>query len=99
MTATGQATLELVEKIKQACERAWVACDDMGQLVIRRSRPPMAGFSLTTPPFDQESLLAFVDVIKSVRAVSRAKEGSEWPFERLKRLLSILKGVQDFFMR
>ena len=99
MTATGQATLELVEKIKQACERAWVACDDMGQLVIRRSRPPMAGFSLATPPFDQESLLAFVDVIKCVRAVSRAKEGSEWPFERLKRLLSILKGDQDFFMQ
>lgn len=93
MTSAGQAPPGLDDNIRLAWERAWVACDDMGQLVLRRSRPPMAGHLLSTPPFEQESLLAFVDVIRSVRNVSKVKEGNEWPIARLKQLMSILKGI------
>ena len=42
--------------------------------------------------FTQESLVVFVDVIKSVRSISRKLDGAEWPLERVSTLMAILKG-------
>ncbi|OBZ73105.1 Protein MON2 [Grifola frondosa] len=47
-------------------------------------------------PFTQESLMAYVDVIRSMRTVSRKFRHEEWSLERLTRLMSILKGVLTY---
>lgn len=86
---------EAVERVKAAWHRVWTACDDMGQLVLRRTRPPQNATSASPPPFHQDSLLALVDVIKATRALSREKEGHEWEIDQLTRLMSILKGKFD----
>ena len=82
---------DVLEKVKGAWQRAWVACDDMGQLVLRRTRPPLPGH-MQSAPFEQDSLLAFVDLIRATRALSRQKEGHEWEIDRLTRMMAILKG-------
>ncbi|THH10921.1 hypothetical protein EW145_g989 [Phellinidium pouzarii] len=95
LKAAGGASEDVGEKIQNIWKRAWTACDDMGQLVLRRTRPPLPGHVVGSTgllPFDQESLLALVDVIQCTRTLSREKEGHEWSIEHLTRLMSILKG-------
>ena len=43
-------------------------------------------------PFTQESLVAYMDDIQSMRKTSRAMDGKEWDLKRLMRLMTILKG-------
>ncbi|KAF9230041.1 hypothetical protein BU15DRAFT_69535, partial [Melanogaster broomeanus] len=42
--------------------------------------------------FMQDSLVAFIDVIRTTRNISRQQVNAEWPLERLTRLMEILKG-------
>lgn len=93
------STENIAEKVKGAWYRSWTTCDDIGQLVLRRSRPPLPGHiagAAAPLPFDQDSLLALVDVIKSTRALSKKKEGHEWEIEQLNRLMVILKGKRFY---
>ena len=86
---------DIAERVKIVWHRTWATCDDMGQLVLRRTRPPLPGYAgggPTSVPFDQDSLLAFVDAIKATRTLSKEKEGREWELEQLTRLMAILKG-------
>lgn len=95
LKALTPASGDVKEKAESAWQRAWTACDDMGQLVLRRSRPPLPGLNaenVSTPPFDQDTLLAFVDVIRSTRSLSKAKGEQEWELSLLSRLMAILKG-------
>lgn len=71
--------------------RAWQACDEMGVTVLRRPLD-VSAMEGNIPRYDQESLLAYVDVIRATRGLSKALEKTEWPVERLQRLLLILKG-------
>ncbi|EJC99516.1 uncharacterized protein FOMMEDRAFT_142756 [Fomitiporia mediterranea MF3/22] len=90
---------DVAERVKVVWHRTWAACDDMGQLVLRRTRPPLPGYTgggPTSIPFDQDSLLAFVDAIKATRTLSKEKEGCEWELEQLTRLMAILKGVLTY---
>ncbi|KAI5120993.1 hypothetical protein M0805_000454 [Coniferiporia weirii] len=98
LKAAGASSEDVNERAQNACRRAWVACNDMGQLVLRRTRPPLPGHAVATssPPFDQDSLLAFVDVIRSTRVLSKEKEGHEWDIDLLTRLMAILKGVLTY---
>ncbi|KAI0048499.1 hypothetical protein FA95DRAFT_1517415 [Auriscalpium vulgare] len=72
-------------------ERAWQAADEMGETVVRRANAA-GGQAQLHVPFTQESLVAYVDVVRSIRTVSLAVENAEWPLDRIARLMSILKG-------
>jgi hypothetical protein len=71
-------------------EKTWAKCDEMGAVIVRRASAEKQVHGHT--PFTQESLVAFVDVIKCVRGVSRTLDGSEWPLSRIASLMTILKG-------
>jgi protein MON2 len=103
----------LVPAVSDASERVWMACDEMGNKLSKSTaasalQSPQSGTSsarlkgMGISPFSQDSLLAFVDVIKKTREASKVvsqtqqAEGSaefEWPIARLNRLMAILKGV------
>jgi hypothetical protein len=76
--------------------RAWDACDEIGASIPRRDSlspiAPSPADEISGMPYTQESLVALVDVISTTRAISRALDDSEWPLDRLKRLMAILKG-------
>ncbi|CCL98022.1 uncharacterized protein FIBRA_00015 [Fibroporia radiculosa] len=83
-----------------ALQRVWTACDKMGVAIFTKTSIP-AGAVTPTParsfqPFTQESLMVFVDVIRSVRSVGRSIDNQEWVYERLERLMSILKDVLTY---
>ena len=72
-------------------EKTWVKCGEMGVVVVRRASVVSQDVNAHTP-YTQESLVVFVDVIKSVRSISRTLDGSEWPLQRVSTLMTILKG-------
>ncbi|KAI9452204.1 hypothetical protein F5148DRAFT_1237059 [Russula earlei] len=76
-------------------EKTWAKCDEMGTVVIRRASVAPQHVH-PHAPFTQESLVIFVDVIKSVRSISRALDGVEWPLQRIPTLMAILKGVLTY---
>ncbi|KAF9810712.1 hypothetical protein IEO21_06846 [Rhodonia placenta] len=88
------------EKTTEALERVWKACDEMGAVVFARQSTAVA--SQTNPakpavkPFTQESLMAYVDVLRTTRSVDKSQSQREWPLERLERLMMILKGVLTY---
>lgn len=47
-------------------------------------------------PFTQSSLVALVELLRSVRALSKSADNAEWPLERLTRLMVILKGIVTY---
>ncbi|KAI0933226.1 hypothetical protein AcV7_004756 [Taiwanofungus camphoratus] len=86
----------------QALERAWGACNEMGGMILeRRSLIALTKLSgeneSLIKPFTQESLMTFVDVIRSIRSVDKGFSGTEWSLERLSRLMSIIKGVLTYY--
>ncbi|KAL5521903.1 MON2 [Sanghuangporus sanghuang] len=87
---------DTIERVKVAWQRVWTACDNMGQLILRRTRPPHNMSAVSSPPFHQDSLLAFVDVVRATRSLRREKEGCEWDIDHLTRLMAILKGVLTY---
>jgi hypothetical protein len=97
--ASAAAEPDLKPKVAEAKERVWETCDEIGNAVVRAQCP----ISPTSPsvssklhrPFTQESLVAFVDLIRSTRNVSRVLDGAEWQLDRLTRLMAILKGDYD----
>ena len=88
--ALGSADAALKEETLAALENAWKACDTMGEALLD-SRNAAAKDALRNP-FTQDSLLAYVDVVRSIRAVTRQVQNKEWELERLKQLMVILKG-------
>ena len=90
-----EATDEATEpRVAQALECAWQAWDDIGGAVLQAgtshfSPPVVAGLQR---PFTQESLVAFLDVVRTMRRMSWQHTRTEWPLARLTRLMEILKG-------
>ncbi|KAG9312399.1 guanine nucleotide exchange factor in Golgi transport N-terminal-domain-containing protein [Chiua virens] len=85
-------------RVAEALECAWQAWNDLGSAVLE------GGMSLSSPrgaddvaalhrAFTQESLVAYLDVIRTIRRMSRQHMHTEWPLTRLTRLMEILKGV------
>lgn len=108
--STGDSNV--VSAVSDASERVWMACDEMGNKLSKSTaasalQSPQSGMAPERHkgygicPFSQDSLLAFVDVIRKTREVSKvvaqsqAEETgeSEWSLARLNRLMVILKGV------
>lgn len=89
-------SLDLPPIVSEVLFRVWQAIDVLGEAILRRAThqaqlsPTEAGFH---KPFTQESLVALVDVIRSTRKANRSVEGSEWPLQRISRLMAILKGT------
>ncbi|KAF8267460.1 hypothetical protein EI94DRAFT_1730637 [Lactarius quietus] len=79
----------LRQSLTEIWEKTWAKCDEMGAVIVRRASAPNA-------PFTQESLVAFVDVVKCVRGISRTLDGAEWPLSRIATLMTILKGVLTY---
>ncbi|THH26880.1 hypothetical protein EUX98_g7308 [Antrodiella citrinella] len=93
--ASANAGPELGSAVTDALEVVWTACNEMGEVVLKRgtkTSPPGSPMK----PFTQESLTAFVDVIRSTRIVGRQFEDHEWTLERLSRVMSILKGILTY---
>ena len=95
--ASSSAGFDLKPRVSEASERVWESCEQIGDGILQKS-PPMSPASYTedndraSQPFTQESLVAFVDVIRCTRDVCRVLEGVEWHLDRLTRLVGILKG-------
>ena len=90
--ASGATEGELKQCVEGVLERVWEAIDSLGDSIPRSADKPTPE-TLPQPPFTQESLVAFVDVIQCTRAVSHSIEGEEWQLDRLTRLMAILKGA------
>ncbi|KAI1793675.1 hypothetical protein LXA43DRAFT_971708 [Ganoderma leucocontextum] len=92
---------ELKPRTMEALEIAWHACDAMGN-VVADPDPSSPGAKSSTAtmstikPLTQESLVAYVDVIRCTRSMGRQLEGHEWSLERLTRLMTVLKGVLTY---
>ena len=48
-------------------------------------------------PFTQESLIVFVDIIKSMHGIRKTLDSTEWPLLHIATLMTILKGEKLFF--
>jgi hypothetical protein len=95
--ASSAAGFDLRPRVSELWERAWKACDQIGDAISLKVPPdsplsPSMSLRRTQAPFTQDSLVAFVDVINCIREVSKSIDGAEWPLDRLVRLLAILKG-------
>ncbi|KAJ7842842.1 hypothetical protein B0H14DRAFT_3868774 [Mycena olivaceomarginata] len=97
--ASSSASADAKAKVTEIWERVWTMADSVGDAIVRRGKAATAN---TTPsesphkPFTQDSLVAFLDVIRCTRGTSRALDGAEWPLERLTRLMTILKGILTY---
>jgi hypothetical protein len=72
-------------------EKTWARCEEMGAVIVRRASAA-AQRAESHAPFTQDSLVVFVDVVKSVRGIGRTLDGAEWPLKRVATLMAILKG-------
>ncbi|KAG8736515.1 hypothetical protein FRC10_009226 [Ceratobasidium sp. 414] len=81
LSSMNAAEGEMLPIADKSRERVWASCDTIGSAI---DQPTSTG-----PPFTQESLQAFVDVLKALHVVSRA----HWDLNRFKRCMGILKAV------
>ncbi|KAF8260132.1 hypothetical protein EI94DRAFT_1749458 [Lactarius quietus] len=88
---------QLRQSLTEIWEKTWAKCDEMGAVIVRRASAAVQQQQAhTNAPFTQESLVAFVDVVKCVRGISRTLDGAEWPLSRIATLMTILKGVLTY---
>ncbi|KAL7278295.1 hypothetical protein ACG7TL_008271 [Trametes sanguinea] len=89
----------LKDRTLEALEIVWRACDEMGGVLLEKGSTAVHMSPSTNSDVNaltQESLMAYVDVIRCTRSVGRQLEHCEWPLERLTRLMTILKGVLTY---
>ncbi|TFY76565.1 hypothetical protein EWM64_g7449 [Hericium alpestre] len=89
------ADADVKAKVLDAAEKAWSACDEMGDVVVKATNAS----TTKTPaalPFTQESLVVFMNVIQCTRGLNRTLKEEEWPLDRIARLLVILKGTLTY---
>ncbi|KAJ7026944.1 hypothetical protein C8F04DRAFT_1008614 [Mycena alexandri] len=97
--ASSSASAELKPKVTEIWERVWTMSDSVGDAIVRRGNAAASHAAASDSPhkpFTQDSLVAFLDVIRCTRSTSRVLDGVEWPLERLTRLMAILKGVLTY---
>lgn len=79
-------------RVMESLERAWEAIDLLGNIATEHISREDAENSSQHQPLTQEALVAYVDVIQSIRNTGRGIDGKEWSYPRLSRLMAILKG-------
>ncbi|KAJ7911535.1 hypothetical protein B0H13DRAFT_2009133, partial [Mycena leptocephala] len=97
--ASSGAAADVKTKVTEIWERVWKMSDSVGDAILRRGNAVVTKMTdVDSPhrPFTQDSLVAFLDVIRCTRSTSRALDGAEWPLERLTRLMAILKGILTY---
>ncbi|KAJ6510816.1 hypothetical protein C8R45DRAFT_1207663 [Mycena sanguinolenta] len=96
--ASSGASADVKSKVTEIWQRVWKMADLVGDAIVRRGNAVAPNTVSESPhkPFTQESLVAFLDVIRCTRSTSRTLDGVEWPLERLTRLMAILKGVLTY---
>ncbi|KAJ7226681.1 hypothetical protein GGX14DRAFT_692973 [Mycena pura] len=97
--ASPSSVADVKGKVTDIWERVWMMADHVGDAILRRGStvsPSAAAQEGPYKAFTQESLVAFLDVVRCARSISRALDGVEWPLERLARLMGILKGVLTY---
>lgn len=82
-------------QVMESLERAWQAIDSLGKATL----DDYASEIIPSQPLTQETLIAFVDLIQSVRSASRDIDGKEWDLSKLTRLMVIMKGTSSFSSR
>ncbi|KAI5999270.1 hypothetical protein EDD15DRAFT_2508632 [Pisolithus albus] len=90
---------DLQPQVTEAWEYVWQACNDIGTVIAQGGRLSLSllrNSSAVHRPFTQDSLVAFTKVIRTTRRVSWQQAHTEWPLERLTRLMEILKGVMTY---
>ncbi|KAI6131100.1 hypothetical protein EDD16DRAFT_1822615 [Pisolithus croceorrhizus] len=90
---------DLQAQVTEAWEYVWQACNDIGTAIAQGGRLFLSlqrNASTVHRPFTQDSLVAFTKVIRTTRRVSWQQTHTEWPLERLTRLMEILKGVVTY---
>lgn len=90
---------DLQPQVTEAWEYVWQACNDIGTVIAQGGRLSLSlhrNSSAVHRPFTQDSLAAFTKVIRTTRRVSWQQAQTEWPLERLTRLMEILKGVMTY---
>jgi hypothetical protein len=92
--ASSGAGPDLKPNVIEAWERVWRACDRIGGAILQRAtlQSPASDINGGHKPFTQESLVAFVDVVRYTRNLSRTVNSEEWELKRLNRLMEIFKG-------
>ena len=90
LRAFSSVDANLKERVVESCERVWESCDTMGKELTEVPGSPTSEKSHIS--FTQDNLVAYVDILNHTRALIRSLEESEWPLERLTRLMSVLKG-------
>lgn len=88
---------ETQPRIADALECAWQAWDDIGREVLQggtsQFSPRHIGDAAGSHrAFTQESLVAFLNVVQTMRRMSRQHMQTEWSLARLTRLMEILRG-------
>jgi len=91
--AAASAEGVLKVRVSESLERAWQAIDTLGSSATKRYQSREDFENSPFQPFTQEGLVAYVDVIQSIRSTSRGIDGKEWDLARLTRLMTILKGI------
>ncbi|KAG8741300.1 hypothetical protein FRC12_015712 [Ceratobasidium sp. 428] len=81
LASMNEAQDEMLPVADKSREQMWSSCDTIGSAIDHHSS--------TGPPFTQECLKAFVDVLKALHAVSH----THWDLARFKRCMAILKAV------
>jgi hypothetical protein len=93
LQASGKADNSVLDNTSLTWERAWGSSDEIGMVIVRRVSPvPLLSRTGSPAPFSQDFLVAFVDVLRTTYELS----GFKWELERLRRLLTILKGVLTY---
>lgn len=93
--ALGTATADMQEKTTTSLENAWKVCDIMGQALLDSRNSSVSEIARA---YTQESLVTYVDVVRSIRLVFRQVRNQEWDLERLTRLMVILKGGHNSYL-
>ncbi|KAL1725821.1 guanine nucleotide exchange factor in Golgi transport N-terminal-domain-containing protein, partial [Schizophyllum commune] len=86
---------EVREQVEVVWTRTWAAIDRMGDAVLKRVSIDPEDV-MPYAPFTQSSLVALVELVGSVRALSKTLDEAEWPLERLSRLMAIFKGIMTY---
>ncbi|KAF7290808.1 Protein MON2 [Mycena indigotica] len=94
--AASAADTDAKDKVAEIWQRVWSMADQVGDAILKRGSAVSPVQGSPHKPFTQESLVAFLDVIRCTRNTSRSLEKAEWPLERLTRLMAILKGILTY---
>ncbi|KAG9054789.1 hypothetical protein FS842_004111 [Serendipita sp. 407] len=75
----------------RSCESLWRSWETIGsQIALPNNRTPGHG------RYTQDNLVALVDVVKTLRTLSKYAKSSEWTIERLESLAGILKAIMTY---